>query len=67
VPSAPRRLAESLAEALKPVAKENQKVHGKTAPGRKNTSANIGESVDTREQARQGSGSVAWVNGSPPP
>ena len=66
VPSAPRRLAESLAEALKPVAKENQKVHGKTAPGRKNTSANIGESVDTREQAAKEAGVSHGSMATPP-
>ena len=45
-------LAEALAEALKPKAKENQKQHGGTAPGKsKNTSVNIDGSVDCREQA----------------
>lgn len=51
-------LAEKLAEALRPIAKENQKAHGNTAPGRKNTSANIGKSdpINTREQAAKEAG-----------
>lgn len=49
-------LAEKLAEALKPKAKENQKQHGNTAPGRKNTSVNIDNSVNTREQAAKEAG-----------
>lgn len=40
--------------ALKPLyearAKENQIKHGLTAPGKNNTSANLGESVDVREE-----------------
>jgi 16S rRNA G966 N2-methylase RsmD len=52
------KLAENLAEALRPKAKEKQKQHGNTAPGRKNTSASIGksDSINTREQAAKEAG-----------
>jgi hypothetical protein len=45
-------LAEKLAEALRPLAKEKQRQHGGTGPGiKKNTSVNIDGSVDAREAA----------------
>ena len=48
-------LAEKLAEALKPKAKENQKVRKGGQRGA-DKSANIGEVVDTREQAAREAG-----------
>lgn len=42
---------------MRPKAKENQKAHGKTAPGlTKDTSVNIDGSVDVREQAAKDAG-----------
>jgi len=65
-------LADVYAGLLEPKAKANQKDHGGTAPGRKNTSPKIGESVDsTKEAARKagvGHGSLdAWRKLRTPP
>lgn len=52
-------LARRKEELLRPLAKENQKEHGGTAPGRtKNTSGKIAESVpiDTRKQSAKTAG-----------
>jgi N6-adenosine-specific RNA methylase IME4 len=51
------QLAEKLAAALKPQAKENQQAHGGTAPGRKKTlSPILAEVIDSREQAAKEAG-----------
>ena len=57
-------LAERLAEALKPKAKENQKVRKGGQRGA-DKSANIGEVVDTREQAAKEAGGEKAGRGRP--